>query len=301
MEGRLGDNDDTIVETDETIVERVERTDAPPPVAPPPGGGTPEHEEAVVQESETVRRRADGAVERDTVRHEARRRSAGDRLAPWLALLLLLVLGGLAAAWYFTREDTRSVPTVEGLRLEQAVSRLQADGFRTDIVTAPSDAPQGTVFAQDPAAGTEADEGSTVQIDVSGGPEATAVPNAVGLAETEARDRLVAAGFQVETREVFAERESGTVVRQEPVAGADAEDGSTVTIVVSKGTGLVDVPDVVGLPRAEAEAELSSAGLEANVVEVPSAEPEGTVVAQNPPGGQARQGSAIRLNVAAAP
>lgn len=288
-----------VSDTDDTIVERVEGS-GPPPV-PPPGGAPGEAEEAVVRESETVRTRPDGVVERDAVRQEARRRSPGADLAPWLALLLLLVLGGLAAAWYFTREETETVPSVEGLPLEQAVSELQADGFRADIVTAPSDAPQGTVFAQDPAGGAEVDEGATVEISVSGGPETTSVPNAVGLSETEARDRLVEAGFQVETREVFSEREPGTVVSQEPTAGADAEEDATVTISVSKGTGLVDVPNVVGLSQSEAEAELSSAGLEANVVEVPSAEPEGTVVAQNPTGGQAREGSAIRLNVAAAP
>jgi beta-lactam-binding protein with PASTA domain len=284
---------DRTSDTEETIVERVERVEAPPP----PSGDAPEREEAVVHESETIRSRPDGAIERDTVRHEDRRRSPREHLAAWLALLLLLVLGGLAAAWYFTQEETREVPSVEGLRLEQAVSRLQDDGFRTDIVTEPNEAAQGTVFAQDPAGGTEADEGSTVEVRVSGGPETTSVPNAVGLAEAEARDRLVAAGFQVETREVFSEREPGTVVSQSPSAGADAEDGATVTLEVSKGTGLVDVPNVVGLQQADAEAELSSVGLEANVVEVPSAEPEGTVVAQNPTGGQAREGSSVRLNV----
>ena len=282
---------DRTSETEETIVEGVE---APPP---PPPGAAPEREEAVVRETETIRSRPDGAIERDTVRHEDRRRASTRNLGLWLALLLLLVLGGLGAAWYFTQEDTREVPSVEGLQLEQAVSRLQDDGFRTDIVTEPSDAPQGTVFAQDPTGGTEADEGSTVQVRVSGGPETSPVPNAVGLSETEARDRLVEAGFQVETREVFSEREPGTVVSQEPSAGADADDGATVTIEVSKGTGLVDVPNVVGLSRGEAEDELSSAGLEANVVEVPSADPEGTVVAQNPTGGQAREGSSVRLNV----
>ena len=284
---------DSTSDTDETIVERVEGVEAPPP----PPGGQPEREEAVVRESETIRSRPDGTIERDTVRHEDRRRSPREHLAAWLALLLLLVLGGLAVAWYFTQEDTRDVPNVEGLPLEQAVSRLQDDGFRTDIVTEPSEAAQGTVFAQDPTGGTEADEGATVQVRVSGGPESTPVPNAVGLAETEARERLVAAGFEVETREVFSEREPGTVVSQSPSAGADAEDGATVTLEVSKGTGLVDVPNVVGLSQADAEAELSSAGLEANVVDVPSAEPEGTVVAQNPTGGQAREGSSVRLNV----
>ena len=155
------------------------------------------------------------------------------------------------------------------------------------------------MFAQDPTAGTEADEGSTVRISVSGGPDTVAVPNAVGLAEAEARDRLVGAGFQVESTEVFAEREPGTVTTQSPSAGAEAERGSTVTIEVSKGTGLVEVPNVVGMTRGQAEAELSSAKLEANVVEVPSDEPVGMVVAQNPVGGQAQQGTAIRLNVSA--
>ena len=134
-------------------------------------------------------------------------------------------------------------------------------------------------------------------IRVSGGPDTISVPNAVGLGEAEARDRLVDAGFEVETEEVFAERESGTVVSQDPSAGAQASEGETVTIKVSKGSGRVDVPNVVGMTRAQAEAELSSAQLEANVVEVPSDEPEGTVVAQNPVGGQAQQGSAVRLNV----
>ena len=45
-------------------------------------------------------------------------------------------------------------------------------------------------------------------IRVSGGPDTIAVPNAVGLPEAEARDRLVGAGFQVESNEVFAEREA---------------------------------------------------------------------------------------------
>ena len=136
-------------------------------------------------------------------------------------------------------------------------------------------------------------------IRVSGGPDTVAVPNAVGLAEAEARDRLVGAGFQVESNEVFAEREPGTVTAQSPSAGAEAERGATVTIDVSKGTGLVEVPNVVGMTRGQAEAELSNARLEANVVDVPSDEPVGTVVAQNPVGGQVQQGTAIRLNVSA--
>jgi eukaryotic-like serine/threonine-protein kinase len=213
---------------------------------------------------------------------------------------LALVLAAIAVAWLaFGEEDTREVPTVEGLPLDEAVDRLQSEGFQVDVATEPNEARSGTVFAQDPGAGTQAEEGSTVRVSVSGGPDTISVPNAVGLPEAEARDRLVDAGFEVESTEVFSDREPGTVTTQSPSAGAQAEAGSTVTIEVSQGTGLVQVPNVVGLTRGEAEAELSNAQLEANVVEVPSDEPVGTVVAQSPVGGRAQQGSTVRLNVSA--
>lgn len=282
---------------EERTIERtaVERGPAPP--VGPPGG--PDVEEAVVRESETIRRRDDGTIERDTVRHEERRRSPTERIGLALAVLLLLLAAAGAAYWYFTQEQTTEVPSVQGLPVDRAVSELQDEELEADIVTEPNDAEEGTVFAQSPDAGTEVDEGSSVRINVSGGPDSTPVPNAVGRGEAEARDALVAAGFQVETKEVFSEREPGLVVSQEPAAGADVANGETVTISVSKGTGLVEVPNVVGLSRGEAEAELSSAKLEANVVEVPSDQPEGSVIAQNPVGGQLRQGSAVRLNVSA--
>jgi beta-lactam-binding protein with PASTA domain len=55
------------------------------------------------------------------------------------------------------------------------------------------------------------------------------------------------------------------------------------------------------MSRAEAETELESAKLVANAVVVPSDQPEGTVVAQNPTGGQLRQGETVRINVSQGP
>jgi eukaryotic-like serine/threonine-protein kinase len=283
--------------------ETVERVEVESSTVPPPDSplGAPEVEQAVMHESETIRQRSDGVIERDVVRHEQRRRMSGDRIALLVLLLLLLIGAAIGAGWYFTQEDTTTVPSVQGLTIDQAVSRLQDENLESDIVTQPSDAREGTVFRQDPAAGAEVDEGSSVRLFISGGPESSPVPNAVGLPEAEARDRLVAAGFQVQTREVFSEKPTGTVVAQAPAAGADTASGSSVTLNVSKGTGLVDVPNVVGLSRGEAEAEIESAKLAANVVVVPSTEREGTVVAQNPVGGTLRQGSTVRLNVSQGP
>ena len=264
-----------------------------------PYEGDLEADALVVQRIERERRNPDGTVDRDTVQVEERRRRRRDPIPIVIGVVLLLLAAG-AVAWYLlAQEDTKQVPAVEGLNGNEASEQLQEAGFRVSVVTEASDAPEGTVFAQDPGAGADAEEGSTVTISVSRGPDTIAVPNAVGLAEAEARDRLVDAGFQVESNEVFSDREPGTVTAQSPNAGAEAERGSTVTIQVSKGSGLVEVPNVVGMTRGQAEAELSNAKLEANVVEVPSDEPVGTVVAQNPVGGQAQQGTAVRLNVSA--
>ena len=140
--------DDRVSETEETI----ERVETVPDTMPPPGAplGGPEFEEAVVHESETVRQRPDGAIERDVVRHEQRRRMSGDRIALLVLLLALLIAAGVGAWWYFTQEDTTDVPTLEGLTVDRAVARLEEENLRSDIVTQPNDAQEGTVFDQEP-------------------------------------------------------------------------------------------------------------------------------------------------------
>jgi beta-lactam-binding protein with PASTA domain len=70
-----------------------------------------------------------------------------------------------------------------------------------------------------------------------------------------------------------------------------------VRLNVSKGSGVVTVPTVVGSLASDGESKVQAAGLTPNVVRVPSQETAGTIVAQNPTGGQAKRGSIVRLNV----
>ena len=232
---------------------------------------------------------------------ERRPRRRPEQIWPWLLLLLGLVLGGIAAAWYFTQEDTRTVPDVVGQRLDGAVNQLQAEGFRTDISEQASDDEPGIVIATDPGAGSEAEEGSVVQVVVSTGPEQVDVPDVVGDPEAEARDAVEEAGLEANVVEVFSEQPEGVVVAQSPATGR-VDVGSTVRLNVSKGTGRVTVPDLVGETAEAATQQLEQIDLGANVVQVPSAEPEGTVVAQNPAGGTTVQvDTNVRLNVSAGP
>ena len=241
-----------------------------------------------------VERRAAAPVE-ETVVHRRRR---GPLIWPWLLLFLIAVLVALGAVWYFTRDTSKTVPNVVGNTLETAVSRLEDEGFKTEITRANDERPAGEVFEQDPGGGSEADEGSTVRIGVSQGPATASVPNVVGSDEGDARSQLTEAGFEVNSIQVFSDQPEGTVVAQNPTPGNEAQKGSSVRINVSKGSGEVTVPDLVGQTEDAAKQQLMQLNLKANVDNVPSSEPKGTVVAQNPTAGStARQGSLVRLNV----
>jgi beta-lactam-binding protein with PASTA domain len=254
----------------------------------------------VVHEEERTSVLANGTRLREVDRIEHRSRTR--EMLPWIliALLLALLVGGFAV-WYFTRSSTKPVPAVVGLRIDNAVTRLQADGFKVQIARQSNAKAPGVVFGQNPAADTKADSGSSVRLLVSNGPSSATVPNAVGLAQSEGRSQLVKAGFAVTTVQVFSDQPPGTVVAQEPAAGEHSAPGTKVRLNVSKGAASVDVPSEVGTLVDQAQSDLAAKGFKPAVVRVASDQPIDTVVSQSPAGGQARKGATVRLNVSEGP
>ena len=285
-------DDPVILPPEET---RIHEVRAVPP--PPPGADA---EVDVVQEERRTRVLPDGTVVEEGYRVE-QRSSMRDRL-PWIIIgvLAAILIAGIAT-WYFTRSDTKPVPGVVGLQVDDAVTKLQADGFKAEIVRQSNDQASGVVFGQNPAANTDADEGSSVRVLVSNGPSTTTVPNAVGLTQSDARSQLVEAGFTVTTAQVFSEQPSGEVVAQDPAAGEKVAPGTKVRLNVSKGSGEVDVPSVVGATLDDARSDLDAQGFKSSVTRVASDQPVDTVVAQSPSGGTAPKGATVRLSVSEGP
>lgn len=257
-------------------------------------------ESDVVHEEERTRVLADGTQLREVDRVEQRSRTK-ERL-PWIliALLLAAIVGG-GAVWFLTRSSTKPVPAVVGLRIDNAVTRLQADGFKVQLARQSNAKQPGVVFGQNPAADARADSGSTVRLLVSKGPSSSTVLNAVGLPQAEGRSQLVKAGFAVTTVQVFSDQAAGTVVAQAPAAGEHAAPGSKVRLNVSKGAAGVDVPSEVGTSADQAQSDLAAQGFKPVVVRVASSLAIDTVVSQSPPGGQAHKGATVRLNVSEGP
>lgn len=225
---------------------------------------------------------------------------------PWLLLLLLLVLAGLAAAWYFaTHDDTveaKRVPSVVGLQRGAAERELREREFDVEAKRVVSPRSPGTVVAQRPTAGTLYGKRGIVVVSVARDPLQVEVPDVTGLPAAVALSRLRALELVPRLQTLPSARPKNRVVRQVPEAGAEVPKGSPAVVFVSTGRQLVAIPDVVGLTADEATVRLADAGFRAQVSQVPSSEPEGTVVAQQPASGmRVPRGRVVRIDVATGP
>ncbi|MGH4025554.1 MAG: Stk1 family PASTA domain-containing Ser/Thr kinase [Pseudonocardiaceae bacterium] len=120
--------------------------------------------------------------------------------------------------------------------------------------------PQGSVIGLRPAPGTVLTVGAPVSMVLSKGPAPTIVPEVRNLPEAEAVAVLGQAGLTAVVRREFdAEVPGGRAIGTDPEAGDEASRGTDITVRVS--TALV-VPEVVGQPREQALAALTSAGFE---------------------------------------
>ena len=151
-----------------------------------------------------------------------------------------------------------SIPNLSGMTSEQAEKALKDAGLKAQYAgNEASDADKDTVSRQDPAAGKEVDEGTTVKYWISTGPEDTSVPNVVGSDQASAKAQLESAGFtvQVETGDYSDKYGEGIVMSQSP-NGGKLEKGGTVTITISQGQdpekNKVTVPSVTGMSQSEA-------------------------------------------------
>jgi serine/threonine-protein kinase len=146
---------------------------------------------------------------------------------------------------------------------------------------------------------------SKITLNISDGPSAVKIPDDLpGRTEAAARDvlrQIGLAGAPGTTMANSATVPTGIVITTKPAPGQTVAVGSTVEIVVS--TGKVAMPELRGLPRAEAETALKNLGLGIDVKEVENSEVEpGKVTEQSDAvNSLVEQGKTISIIVAKAP
>jgi len=135
------------------------------------------------------------------------------------------------------------------------------------------------------------------------GAETVAVPYVVGIPQALAESQIQDKDLIPQVRRVpNADVAEGTVFAQSPTEGTRVDKQTVVRIDVSSGKPEVTIPSVVGQSVEDAVAELTRAGLDAQVVEINSDRDQGTVTAQSPNAGTVVvEGTRVRINVSKGP
>jgi beta-lactam-binding protein with PASTA domain/predicted Ser/Thr protein kinase len=226
-----------------------------------------------------------------------------ERRWPWFTIgiltlaligaLLYVILSGTLTA------EKKDVPRATGKQLVVARALMERAGFEVQTERVRSAQPFDQVVDQDPNPGEQAEEGSTVTLEVSDGPGTVLVPPVANLRQGQAIKDLQAAGLKVTVDSEFSDKvKTDFAIRTVPSEGKEVTKGTRVRLLVSAGPEQVAVPDVTGLSRDSAEARLRDEGFEVSVLEQESDEREGDVISQSPSGGtELTRGETITITV----
>lgn len=192
-----------------------------------------------------------------------------------------------------------SVPNLVGKPAAEAKALLSEASLAVGTVTEAYDekVAAGLVVSQDPGPGKEFRANTKINMVASKGPKPIPVPSLTGKSQADAEAALKAAGLKSALGEPVNSMSvpQGAVVSQSPASG-ELKAGESVTLVISLGPRMIDVPNYVGKQVGVAKSELEALGFKVAVENLLGGF-FGTVRFQEPPGGQAPEGSTITLRV----
>jgi serine/threonine-protein kinase len=236
---------------------------------------------------------------KETASRKKKRRIA---LFSVLAVVALMALG--MVAYTFFSGKSVSVPDIKGKSVAEATTALQKVGLNLEVEKEvnSTEVASGLIITQNPESGTELKSGKTVKVTVSRGVKTGTVPNVIGMSEAEAVKAIEAANFVVGEikREYNNNYNSDIVFQMSPTANTTANEGTKVTIYVSKGEDVVSVTSVIGQTESDAKNTITNAGLTVGNVtyETNKDYAEGIVIKQTPTDGtQVARNSSVNLVV----
>ena len=195
------------------------------------------------------------------------------------------------------------IPKLKNTPVDDATKQLTDKQLNVKTEDTPSrTVDEGNVVRTLPEEGTRVDCNSTVTLFVSKGANTIDVPSVVGEQRDTAASDLRKLGLIVRTETRDADEPEGQVISQDPAAGAaGVVRGDTITLTVSNGEGSLTVPSVVGLTADAARSQLTSVGLNPDVVsqDTDQQAQDGRVLDQAPESGtRAHSGDTVTIVVA---
>ena len=160
------------------------------------------------------------------------------------------------------------IPVLTGLTPSAALKVLTSQPLKSAGISEEFNTtiPKGLVISSNPPNGQKVKRDTPVSILVSKGIEEIALTTYVGQSADQAQNELTEAGFNVESSFAYSETvAAGAVVSQTPAGVVSAPKGSTITLVVSKGSKFVFIPNVYSIETNKAMATLKDLGLKVKV------------------------------------
>ncbi|MGH3447214.1 MAG: Stk1 family PASTA domain-containing Ser/Thr kinase [Nocardioidaceae bacterium] len=196
--------------------------------------------------------------------------------------------------------ERHKVPDLSKMSEEEATKAITSHSLRVGRIHRrwSGQAPKGTVISFRPKAGKPLKRDTRVRLVVSKGPRPITIKSFVGSDAGAAGSWLSKRGFEVDVSKRYDDDvAAGEVISQRPRHGV-GHRGDKVTLAVSKGPHLVEVPDVGNWGVSDAKAAITDAGFQVRVVENDPSFGLGFVVAQSVEGGStAPYGSTITLTI----
>jgi len=215
------------------------------------------------------------------------------------------VTKGSTVTLYVSKGPERyDMPTVVGLSADDAKAAILDAHMVVGTVTQDwsETVAEGLVISASQDAGASLKPNTSVDLTISKGREPIPIPSYVGQSGDDANQALTTAGFVVSTSEDNDPSvPKGDVISQDP-PGCDTctgHRGDTISLVISKGPLMIEIPSVYGMSLSDAKSALSGKGFQVNVHNTNSYGPTlGIAMSTDPGAGQlAAQGSTVTLNV----
>lgn len=211
--------------------------------------------------------------------------------------------GSTVTVTFSAGPDTVAVPDLSGMTEDEARAELEGANLTLgDVSQANSKGVEKDhVIKSDPGDGQAVSEGSAVDIVTSTGQ--VDLPNLVGMTEDKAKETIAGLNLSSETSTEESDKKAGTVIRQSPQAGSVPQrSGVSIVIAKEKAPEMTTVPNVVGQTAADAQAAITGASLNPQISFEPSDDvPNGTVISQDPEGGEAEVSSNVTVVVSSGP
>ena len=181
----------------------------------------------------------------------------GDRVLEGGAVTLVLSLG----------PERYDVPDLVGRSLDEAQAALEETklAYGRKVEKYSDTVEEGKVISTNPEAGTTVRPDTAVNVTVSKGRKPVEVTDFTGKKASDAEARMKKQGLVVKREEKFSDDvDEGVVMSQSPKSGT-LYKGDEVTLVVSKGPELVQVPRVIAQGVDAAKKKLQDLGFEVKV------------------------------------